>query len=226
MKKYLTLLLAVLMVFAMTACGGKSAGTGSEGAETVELTQDEFDSLMWQVADQEGELQYREYMPDMRFADAEIFGVDKEGNNGTAYAMLCTDEYVVLKDKAYSIAGGQGEVIIKFEYTDEAPKLTEVIWSADGEDHDGWLEENFPAEYLKKAKRYQAYDADGNSVLDARIANAAEKELGVPVETENLLQIDLEAGTYEVSKTIESGTGDSYKFDTEVIDSGKLADLK
>ncbi len=221
MKKFITLLLAVLMVFAVTACGGSG-----EGAEASELTQDEFDSLMWQIADQEMELQYQEYMPDMRFADAEIFGIDRDGDQGTAYATLCTEEYVVLKDKAYSIAGGQGEVIIKFEYTDDQPKLTEVIWSADGEDHEGWLEENFPAAYLKKAKSYEAYDADGMSVLGARIAKTAEEELGVPVETEDLLQIDLEAGTYEVSKIIESGEGESYKFDTETIDSGKLSDLK
>ena len=229
MKKYLTLILAVVMVFAMTACGGDKPADPSDestaAVESVELTQDEFDSLMWQIADQEETL-YKEYVPDMWFADAEIFGVDKVGNQGTAYAMLCTDEYVVLKDKAYSMSGSQGEVIIKFEYTDEQPKLIQVDWSADGEDHNTWLEDNFPAEYLKEAQNYKAYDADGHSFLVDGNAKAAEKELGVPVETENSLQIDTDAGTYEIYKVIESGAGDSYKFDTETIETEKLADLK
>lgn len=52
--------------------------------------------------------------------------------------------------------------------------------------------------------------------------------MGAPVETENLLEIDKEKGTYEIIKTIETGNpaDDSYKFDTETIEKGKISDLE
>lgn len=231
-KKYLNVLIAavfsIMVIAAMAACGQQEQ-ENSDGEATsntgTELTSDEYDALMWQISDQE-ELQYQEYLPDEWFAKAEVFGVDREGDSGTAYATLSTGEYVVLKDKAYFMSGGQGEVIIKFEYTDEQPKLSEVIWSADGDDHEAWLEENFPPEYLKKAKAYNGYDETGKSILQSEIEEDVETEMKAPVETENLLEIDLEKGTYEIIKTIESGEGEDYTFDTETIDKGKLSDLK
>ena len=55
----------------------------------------------------------------------------------------------------------------------------------------------------------------------------AEEALGVPVETENLLEIDLDAGTYKITKTIESGDpgSEDYTFDVETVESGNLSDL-
>ena len=226
MKSLFAAIIVLIMVFAMTACGGQGQSADGNGAgdSAAELSPDQIDSLMWQISDQQEDLLYKEYMPDMWFANAEIFGVDRDGDNGTAYVELCTDEFVVLKDKAYIVSGSQGPAIIKFEYTDEEPKLTEVIWSADGEEQEAWLKENFPADYLKKAKKYNAYGSDGKSFLVAENEEAAEKEMGVPVETENLLSINLDEGTYEIFKTIESGEGEDYKFDTETIEKGNLGD--
>ena len=231
-KKFLSVLIAavlsIMLIVAMAACGQQEQ-ENNDGETTsnagTELTSDEYDALMWQISDQE-ELQYQKYIPDEGFAEAEVFGVDRDGDNGTAYATLSTGEYVTLKGKAYFMSGGQGEVIIKFKYTDEQPELSEVIWSADGDDHEAWLEENFPAEYLKKARAYNGYDETGKSILQNEIEKEVETEMKVPVETENLLEIDLEKGTYEIIKTIESGEGEDYTFDTETIEKGKLSDLE
>ena len=49
-----------------------------------------------------------------------------------------------------------------------------------------------------------------------------EKAFGVPVESDNLLMIDMDKGTYEIIKTIN---GEDGTFDTETIETGNLKDL-
>ena len=50
----------------------------------------------------------------------------------------------------------------------------------------------------------------------------AERIMGLPVEQNNLLNIDTDSRTYEIVQTKESGTGADYKFETITIDKGKL----
>ncbi len=164
-------------------------------------------------------------MPDQAFANAEVFGIDRDGDSGTAYVYLNYSEYVVLKGKAYEVSGGSGEAIIRFKYAEDGPVLTEVEWSADGTDHDSWINEHFPKEYLKKDLAYDAYDMNGQNVLDKMLYDKVEQTMGVPIEHDDLLNIYSDKGTYEILKVIESGEGEDYKFDTETVEKGKLKDL-
>ena len=248
-KKILKTIIAVMMmiafVFAMTACGSQDSGEATDEETTAEATEatekevtlnevtglneDEEADLMKQIAEKEQEKRYAEYMPEEVFANAEFFSAEKDGDNVTTYALLNTAEYAAVKGKAYLVGGGRGEVIIKYTYADEGPKLTEIIWSADGGEHDKWLEENFPKEALEKDREYLSKDKnDGNSPLDVELRAMVEEALGVPVESENILEIDEENGTYEIMKTIESGNPENgdYKFETETVEEGKLSDLK
>lgn len=232
-KKVIAALAALMLVFTLTACGGgdqaseSSESAGSESAKTVatELDQEGMDSLMQQVADKEVQKNYKDVLPDEVFADAEILGLDNEGDKGTAYVYLDCSEFVKLKDKTYEMSGSAGEAIVRFTYTEDGPVLDEVEWSADGSDHDKWIEENFPEEYYKEWKAYDANDENGKPKLAAGIYEKVEKAMGAPVEQENLLNIDTDKGTYEIVKVIESGEGEDYSFDTETIENGKLSDL-
>ena len=237
----IALVMAAVIVSAAAGCQvkrGEKEAEEPEGQEEVEeeeeedeaaaLTPDQVDALMWQISDKEVDLRFKEYVPDEGFARAEIFGIDRDGDEGTAYVNLYTGEYVVVEDNAYNVSGSQGEAIIKFKYTDDVPEFEELIWSADGEDHDQWLEENFPEEYLEKAEEYQSHNDEGISALQEEVETEVKNEMGVPVETENLLEIYDEEGTYKIVKVTESGDpgDDDYKFETETIRKGKLKDLK
>ena len=139
---------------------------------------------------------------------------------------LGASEYVALDGKAYEMSGSYGEAILKFDYTEEGPKLTDVIWSADGGDHDEWIKENFSEEGYQNWENFRKDDENREFIIEV-IEKKAEDALGVPVEKDNLLEIDEEKGIYQIIKTIESGdTAEDYKFDTEVIKEGKLEDLK
>ncbi len=229
-RAFLMFILSAVLVFGIAACGNQDKAEDSDAQNTagnVELTEDQMDALLWQISQKEMEPQYKEYIPDECFANAEVYGTERNGNEGVIYAFLNEAEYVVVKDKAYDISGGAGEVIIRFNYTDENPELTEVVWSADGEEHDSWLKENFPKEYYDAAVGFQAYDENGNSNLMKELNEIVAEEMGVPVETENILEVG-EDLNYKISKTIESGSPENgdYKFDTEVIEKGNLKDLK
>ena len=224
------LLVAFVLTIAMAACGSQeddSEESSTEATTAEAETIDDMDALMEQVAQEELILQYKDYLIDKAFAKIEEFGMDTEGDPVTAYTMLCTGEYVALKDKAYNVSGAQGEAIIKYHVTEEGPVLDEVIWSEDGSNHDPWVEENFSKEALEKLKAYDAYDADGKSKLEQEMNKDVEEEMDVAVETENLLEINGEEGTYKIVKTIESGdpASDDYQFDTEVVEEGLLSDV-
>ena len=229
LKTILALLMAAVMVLAMAACGnsGKEEAPAepekqeeeAPASDSAELTEEQIEALMWQVADKEVERQYVDYLPDEGFANAEIFGIDRDGDEGTAYVNIFTGEYVVFEEKAYNMSASAGEAIIKFKYTDDQPEFTELVWSADGGEHDKWLEENFPEEYLKKAKEYQANDEDGRNVLGTAQAKDVEEEMKAPVDPENMLMIDLDNGVYALQKFDDSGNA-------ELIKSGSINDLK
>lgn len=224
-RRMIITLASIILILSITACAKNEQKSGeNETADAVatELSDAEMASLMKQVAESDVSRSYGEYLKDEAFADAEIFGVDRDGDQGTAYAYLYDGEYVVFKDKAYEMSGSAGEVIIKFTYREDDVTLSEIIWSADGDDHENWMKENFPAEALRKAKNYIAYDSNGRSLLGSKVNETVAETMGVPVETENLLMIDTDNETYELIKTIDGNDG---TFDTETLESGNLKDL-
>ncbi|MBQ9060655.1 MAG: hypothetical protein IJ128_05895 [Firmicutes bacterium] len=198
----------------------RTEGSDSSQAGGSLLEADNLNQLMQQVADSEISKSYEEYLPDQAFANAEVFSDE----NGKAYVYLNTEEFVILNDTAYEMSGGAGEAIIDYTISDDGIKLDTVEWSADGEDHDKWVEDNFSKEALKEWKSYEPYDENGYLKLNTKMIAKAEEELGVPVERENLLEIDTEKGTYEIVKTKESGSpeNDDYSFDTETVEKGIL----
>ncbi|MBR2779269.1 MAG: hypothetical protein IKD85_03770 [Firmicutes bacterium] len=234
-KAWIALLLALLVMFAFTACGAEKQPVGQSAENEVSASDEtgsqsleaDMNLIMDQIAEKEMTKSYADVLPDVTLADAELFGIDLEGKNVSAYVWLDQEEYVALKDKAYNMAGSAGEAIIHFTLADNGPELQNVEWSEDGSGHDQWLQDHFPAEYLEKAQAFNPYNEADPDVPHSRLIQKAAEVLGVPVETENLLQIDLENGTYEIIKTIESGSPgtDDYKFETETLEAGNLSDL-
>ena len=235
----IALMLMVVMAVCMTACGKKAEEQPAEEpvqeteeqaepevSSGPELSEDQMDDLYDQAAAFGWDAKSVDSLPDKIYGHAEPFSIERDGDKGTWYVYLCTAEYVVANGKAYNMSGAAGEAILKFDYTAEGPKLTDVIWSADGTDHDQWVEENFSEEALEYWKNYEPFDEKGKNKLMEYVDAKAEKDLGVPV-SEDLLEIN-DDGTYTISKVIESGdpADGTYKFDTEVIDEGKVEDLK
>ena len=212
----LIILVAILLITAMSSC---SKGTNEN---ETKLSDAEYESLMKQVAQKDVDICYDEYLRDEAFAVAEIFGVDRYGDQGTAYAYLNEGDYVVLKGKAYNMSGSAGEVILKFSYTDDGVELSEVEWGDQGELKEGWTKENFPAIYLERANAYSPFDVNGKSILEVKLIEKVENALGVPVETESFLEIDTDKGTYEIWR-VKDDHGAT--FDTETMETGKLEDL-
>lgn len=225
------IIMSIMLVAAFTACGDDEQSSESNEENAVSSVPDGWDAgdwndLMKQVAEKDIEKSYEDYVPDEVFAVAKVFGEDRDGDEGTAYVYLYTAEYAAVKDKAYEMAGGSGEAIISFEMTGDGPELTGIEWSPDGDESIEWREQNFPEEYLEKADSYDAYDKNGNNRLEVEMIRDVEDAMGVPVETENLLDIDIDNGTYEIIRTIESGdTAEDYEFDVETVEKGKLSDL-
>ena len=216
LKKLIILLLVIPIITALLVCSGCAPGTA------VELSDAETQSLMEQVAKSDVHIGYREYLKDEAFAAAEIFGVRRNGDQGTAYVYLYEAEFVVLKGKAYSMSGSAGETIIRFIYTDSGVALSEVVWGDDGDLHEYWIKKNYPAEYRNKEKAYQPRDLNGDSILGIKLREKVEAALGVPVESDDLLEIDADKGTCKIIKTID---GDNGSFDMETVEQGSLADL-
>ena len=79
--------------------------------------------------------------------------------------------------------------MIKFIYGEDDVTLSEVIWSADGDEHENWMKENFPAEYLKKSKNYKAYDTNGRSVLGSKLKETVVDVLFVADRIEDLVDL-------------------------------------
>ena len=236
MKIMIALVMTAAMVFTMAACGNKAAEKPAEEPEKqeepveenmVELSEDQMDDLYQQAAEKTLEARFSDYMPDKVVGHGEAFNISRDGDKGTWDVLLVTGEYAALDDKAYEIAGSYGEAILKFDYTQDGPKLNEVIWSADGGEHDKWIEENFSEEGLKNWKTFQKDEKNRKMLVDI-LDKKAETALGVPVEQENILEIDEEKGTYQVTKITETGDPgkDDYNMETETLKEGKLEDLK
>ncbi len=231
-KKLLALGMVFVMVLAMAACGNKAEEKPAEEPEEEaedydgpELPEDLMDDLYDQAAKKDLQPRVADYMPDEIVGHAETFHITREGDKGRWYVYLGEGEYVEFDGKAYNITGSYGEAIIEFDYTQDGPKLTDVIWSEDGEGHEKWIEENFTDEARKNLETFNK-DEKNRDLLIEIVEKKAEDALGVPVEKELLFQIDEAAGTYTLLKPIESGEGEDYKFDTETITSGKLDELK
>lgn len=216
LKNTILILLPIGMLALMSACatGGKTA--------SVELSPAQMTSLMRQVAESDVADSYSAYLRDEAFATAEIFGIDRDGDLGTAYAYLYEGEFVELKSKAYEMSASAGEVILRFRFQGDDVTLTEVQWSADGGLHEDWMRENFPAAYLRTARNYAEHDENGKSILGEQLKKTVEEAMGVPVETDDLLFVDTEAGTYRIVRPI---TGADGSFDTETVETGNLSDL-
>ena len=217
------IIIFIIASLALVMCACSSAGSSSDNQESWNLDQSQLDSLMQQVAKYSyPEKEYEQYMPEEAFAEAHLFGIERDGNDGTAYAMLASGLYVILHGSAYMYSGAVGEVIIQFTYSDNDPKVYGVVWSDDGELHEKWIKNHFPKSSLRAWKRFD--DNDYSTLLE-RLNDKVVKSMGVPVETEYTLSINDEDGTYEIFEAIEGGEGDTYSFDTKTIYSGKLSDL-
>ena len=235
MKVMIALFMAVAMVFAMAACGNKAEEPAEEPQEQeesveedmVELSEDDMDDLFQQAAEQTLEAQYADYMPDKLIGHGEAFNISRDGDKGVWDVYLVTGEYAALDGKAYEVSGAYGEAILKFDYTEDGPKLTEVVWSEDGAGHDEWIEKNFSEDGLESWKEFLKDDNNRKELVDILDQKAADA-LGVPVEMENILEIDVEKGTYQVTKITESGDPgtDDYNMESETVKEGKLEDLK
>jgi hypothetical protein len=220
MRKVLTIaILGLVVALALTLTGcGQSGNTGNKDT----LDEAGIDALAEQVAADSFDFAYKDFMTDEGYAVIEVFDEERDGDDGKAYVHLDTGEFVVFKDKAYLVSGSSGEAIITFTYG-EKPTLKDIEWSADGSDHEKWLEDNFTAKAKEANEKFLASDETAMTDLYKK----AEEGLNVKVETEDLFIADLEAGTYELIKVIESGeTAEDYTFDTETLETGKLADLK
>ena len=237
-KKLMTaavLMMALVMALAVTACKKaeeKPAEPASEPAAEEqestgpELSGEQLDDLAQQVADKVVELGYTEVMPDEAYAVLQILDIERNGDDGKAYVYLGASEYVVLKEKAYGMSGSFGEAIVTFTYGDK-PTLKDVEWSADGEKHDEWIKENFTEKAQKGDEELLKQTEEGKSPLVDDVNALAEEKLGVPLDTENLLEVDPEKGTYKISEVIESGSPENgdYQFDTKVVEEGELSDV-
>ena len=216
LKKPSILLLVIPVITVLLVCSGCAPGTA------VTLSAAEMQSLMEQVAKSDVFIEYGEYLKEEAFAVAEVFGVRKDGDRGTAYVYLDEEAFVVLKGKAYAVTGSAGETIIRFIYTDSGVTLSEVEWGDDGDLHEDWIKKNYPAEYRKKAKAYQPHDENGCSILGIKLREKAAAALDVPVASDDILEIDAYKGTYKIVRTID---GDNGSFDMKTVEQGRLADL-
>ena len=229
-EKVIALIMAALMIFAFAACGSKTEEPEQQeenaDGERVELSEDQMDDLYQQAAEKALEVRYSAYMPDVVVGHAEPFYIEREEDKGTWDVYLGASEYVALDGKAYEVAGSYGEAILKFDYTEDGPVITDLIWSADGGDHDDWIKENFHKEALENWENFRKDDEQRDLLIEI-VEKRAEDALGVPVEKDMLLEIDEGNGTYRVLKTIESGDPENgdYEFDTETVKEGRLSDL-
>ena len=218
--------LLVLTVLTITACSNSGQQKSKQSQQPISWTQSSEDNLMRQVAEHELERGYSRYLPDELIAAANIYGLDWEGNQGTAYASIMACEFVTMKGKAYMMSSTSGEAIIRFNFDGQYPKLEKLEWSRDGMEHDKWLEENFPAEYLKKYKDTLKQKQPGEDAIERKIRKMVKESMDAPIELEDLLEIDQEKGTYEIIRIIEGyDENGEYNFDFDTIEKGSLKDL-
>ena len=163
---------------------------------------------------------------DELIAAAEVFGIDWNGDQGTAYVSLMVCEFVALKGKAYLMSSTSGEAIIRFVFDGQYPKFVKLEWSRSGTEHDKWIEEKFPAKYLEEYKKSKMQDLPGENEIEKQIRKAVKELMDVPIEIEDLLEIDLEKETYEIIRIYEGfDENGEYQFDFDTIDKGSLNEV-
>lgn len=188
-----------------------------------ELTADQYISLMSQAADKQLELRYKDYFPEKGFSAAEIFDIEKNGNQAKAYVYLNIADYTVVEGQAYETSGASGEAILYYTMTGDSVKLDKIEWAEDGTGQDQWLKDNFTKDAYKKDCAF--LKEEGYDRLKSYTDDQAFEELEVSVNNDDILDIDLDAKTYEISRVEESGdpADDTYTFNATVISSGKLS---
>ena len=205
------------------APAASSAAASSAASQGVALDLD-MKTILEQVAKTKEKV-YKDLFKateDQVFASAEVFGLDRTGDTGKMYVFAAVGEYISLKGKAYFVSGMQGEAIFNIEYSNGGANLKSIDWSEDGAGHDKWVKDNFPKAYYEKATAYHPSEDNGKGALMKAIDAEAEKMMGVPVEQKYLINIDMDAKTYEIFDTKESGSGANYKFETITVEKGKL----
>ncbi len=220
------LFLLLLSLLAITACDSTGQKESGPSNRPISWTQSDMDTLMKQVADHELEKRYSRYLPDELVAAAEVYGLDWDGDQGTAYTSILACEFVLVKGKAYLMASTGGETIIRFNFDGQYPKLEKLEWSKNGMEHDKWLEENFPPEYLEKYKEYRQQEIIVEDEVEKKIKKEVKELMDASIETDNLLEIDLDQETYEIVRIVEGyDENGEYKFDFETVEKGKLKEL-
>ena len=207
----------------VAASSTATAGSSAAASQGVALDLD-MKTILEQVANTKEKV-YKDLFKateDQVFASAEVFGLDRTGDTGKMYVFAAVGEYISLKGKAYFVSGMQGEAIFNIEYSNGGANLKSIDWSEDGAGHDKWVKDNFPKAYYEKAMAYHPSEDNGKGALMKAIDAEAEKMMGVPVEQKYLINIDMDAKTYEIFDTKESGSGASYKFETITVEKGKL----
>ena len=220
------LFLLVLSVMAITACSSSGQKETNPSYQPISWTKSSEDTLMRQVAEHELERRYSRYLPDELVAAAKIYGIDWDGEKGTAYASIMACEFVALKGNAYMMSSISGEAILRFVYDGQYPKLLKLEWSANGGEHDKWIEDNFPAEYMDEYRNFQQEDQNGEDEVELRIREKVKELMGVPIEIEDLLEINPDDETYEIVRIYEGyDEKGEYQFDFDTIDKGSLKGL-
>ncbi len=228
MKTTVKALLAILCLLAviLTAFAVWYKAVNRPGPVSAEPAADKeagFDreALLTECAGDALEARYGDYLPEALCAETEVFDTQKTDAEAVEYVILDTGEYVLFKDRLYLMSGGSGEAVIR--YSLPGGRLKEIEWSEDGAGHEKWVREHFTPKALQARNAYLKGEDSGRTRLGRKLDAKAEKLLGAPVETENLLNIDTDKGTYELIETIESGdTPETYKFDTKVLEEGTL----
>ncbi|MBO4548517.1 MAG: hypothetical protein J5758_04800 [Abditibacteriota bacterium] len=235
MKTVVKVLLAILCLLAVLLAAGalwlrvmhRTQAVSAAHGVKIPVVRDpgiaeaDMERMNKQCAEEAVENNYAKYLPDVRVAEMQIFDVEKTGTEAAAYVILAAEEFVSFGGKAYSMSGVSGEAIVRYTLPDK--KLTEIEWSEDGAGHEKWVRKHFTKKALAERDVWVKGEGGGRTRLGQKLDQKAEKLLGVPVEQENLLMIDLDKGTYEIIETIESGdTPETYKFDTKVLDKGTL----
>lgn len=100
-------LISVVLIVVTAGCTGQNRNNRRRNhpGENANLSPSDLRTLMKQVAKNETEIRYAGYVPDKAFADAKVFGIDRDGGKGAAYVYLEVAEYAAVKGKAYHLSG-------------------------------------------------------------------------------------------------------------------------
>ena len=77
-------LISVVLIVVTAGCTGQNRNNRRRNhpGENANLSPSDLRTLMKQVAKNETEIRYAGYVPDKAFADAKVFGIDRDGGKG------------------------------------------------------------------------------------------------------------------------------------------------